>query len=305
MHFQLRDVEYFAVIAEHGQLQRAAEALNLSQAALSKSLQRLETIMNAKLLKRTPKGVELTSTGSALLAQVSKLRLSVEDVAREIADLSEGRAGYLRVGAAAGAGMDLAPRACAVLLREAPKVTVKLSVTDNKSMLAGLRDGTLDLAVTMMDGTQHDDLVQEHTHDDTWIVYASSNHRLAGRRQLMLADLAQERWAMASPNSPTNLLLTQEFRNRSLPPPRLTVETTYLPARHLLVAESELLALGLRPIVRQGAKRHAIVELRVKDFNITRRGGVIYRKDAYLSPAARRFIEILKATAKEIAAERP
>ena len=106
---------------------------------------------------------------------------------------------------------------------------------------------------------------------------------------------------MASPNSPTNLLLTQEFRNRSLPPPRLTVETTYLPARHLLVAESELLALGLRPIVRQGAKRYDIVELRVKDFTVTRRGGVVYRKDAYLSPAARRFIEILKAMAKEIA----
>jgi hypothetical protein len=42
----------------------------------------------------------------------------------------------------------------------------------------------------------------------------------------------------------------------------------------------------------------------VKDFTVTRRGGVIYRKDAYLSTAARRFIEILKATAKEIAVEK-
>ena len=86
MQTQLRDVEYFAAIAEHGQVQRAAAALGLSQPALSKSLRRLELAMNAKLLKRTPKGVELTSVGSALLARVSRLRLSLDDVTREIAD---------------------------------------------------------------------------------------------------------------------------------------------------------------------------------------------------------------------------
>ena len=59
------------------------------------------------------------------------------------------------------------------------------------------------------------------------------------------------------------------------------------------------------PSLAHPAIAATVVELRVKDFNITRRGGVIYREDAYLSRAARRFIEILKATAKEIAAERP
>ena len=43
----------------------------------------------------------------------------------------------------------------------------------------------------------------------------------------------------------------------------------------------------------------------MKDLTYIRRVGVVYRKDAYLSPAARRFIEILKATAKKLAAERP
>jgi len=65
-----RDVEYFAVLAKHGHVGRAAEALGLSQPALSLSLRRLERSIQAKLVKRTPKGVELTSVGSALLAQV-------------------------------------------------------------------------------------------------------------------------------------------------------------------------------------------------------------------------------------------
>ena len=58
---QLRDLEYFAAVAEHGNLGRAAEALDLSQPALSKSVRRLELWAGTKLVQRTPKGVELTA----------------------------------------------------------------------------------------------------------------------------------------------------------------------------------------------------------------------------------------------------
>ena len=57
---ELRDIEYFAVAAEHRHLGRAAAALGLSQPALSKSLRRLENALQAKLVKRTPKGIDLT-----------------------------------------------------------------------------------------------------------------------------------------------------------------------------------------------------------------------------------------------------
>src|SRR3970282_1539010 len=95
---ELRDIEYFAVVAEHRNLGRAAEALGLSPTALSKSLRRLEKALQAKLVTRTPKGVELTTEGDALLARVRGLRLSLHDVAREVSDLAQGRLGRLRIG---------------------------------------------------------------------------------------------------------------------------------------------------------------------------------------------------------------
>jgi DNA-binding transcriptional LysR family regulator len=98
---ELRDIEYFAVIAEHGHLGRAADALGLSQPALSKSLRRLEQALQVKLVKRTPKGVEWTAEGSVLLLRVRELRLSLQGVAREIADVSQGRVGHLRIGVSA------------------------------------------------------------------------------------------------------------------------------------------------------------------------------------------------------------
>ena len=64
----LRDIEYFIAIAKHGNLGRTAETLGLSQPALSKSLRRLESVLQTKLVKKVPKGVELTTVGTAFLA---------------------------------------------------------------------------------------------------------------------------------------------------------------------------------------------------------------------------------------------
>src|SRR5690349_9064390 len=118
---ELRDIEYFAVVAEHGNLRRAAESLGLSQPALSKSLRRLEKSMAAKLVRRIPKGVELTTVGAALCTQARRIRLTLDDVVREAADLSQGRAGHLRIGASPVDFEEL-PKAFATLLKDAPNV---------------------------------------------------------------------------------------------------------------------------------------------------------------------------------------
>ncbi len=299
----LRDVEYFAAIAEHGQVQRAAEALGLSQPALSISLRRLEQSMQTKLLKRTPQGVELTSVGKALLARFGKLRLSVEDVTREVADLSSARMGHLRIGMVAGSSLHLVPTACETLLKDAPGVTFKLTVGDTNAMLMGVRNGEFDLAISVLHASHYEDLTVEFSHDDTFSIYASASHRLAKRKALTLADLAKERWVLADANSQSAQRLRQAFSDAGLPPPTLVIETTNPSLRHHLVAGSDLLALSSTLAVRYVAPRFDIVELRVKGLALSRRAGVIYRKDAYLPPVAFRFIEILKATAKEITRE--
>ena len=152
---ELRDIEYFAIVAEHGHLGRAAEALGLSQPALSKSLRRLEKAMQAKLVARTPKGVELTAEGSVLLAHVLPLRLSLQDVARKIAHLGQGRAGHLRLGSAPGAADYLLPTAFGTLVSDAPDVTVSVTVEPEPVIVAALRNGQLDLMVTLLQTRDH------------------------------------------------------------------------------------------------------------------------------------------------------
>jgi DNA-binding transcriptional LysR family regulator len=300
---ELRDIEYFAVVAEHGHLGRAAEALDLSTAALSKSLRRLETSLQAKLVRRTPQGVELTIEGGALLARVRGLRSSLADVAREVGDLSHGRIGHLRIGAHAGVLRDLVGRACSGLLNDAPKVTLEVTIAANDVLESALQRGELDLIINSIPAPL-EDTVQDHLYDDEFVVYSSAYHPLAKHKRLTLADIAQERWAMWAPNVPSWHRLHQAFADSGLPPPKIAIITSSVSLRLDIVAASDLLGLNLKRVVRQAAPRYALAELPVAEMTLPLRTGVTYRKSAYLPPAAGRFVEILKETANRFA-EKP
>lgn len=297
----LRDIEYFAAIAQHGHLGRAAEALGLGQPALSMSLRRLEKSAQAKLVKRTPKGVELTSVGSALLAHVRRLRVARDDLAREIADLAHARAGDLRIGASPANAESLLPQACSTLLEDTSKVTLNVTVHDNDVLLPALRRGELDFAVIHTRQHSYPDIEQVLLWEDEFVVYCSLAHRLAKRRSIMLRDLVQERWA----STPAGAIswLQRAFEESDLPLPQLTLISDSVALRLRTVASSDLLGVASRRVVQAASPHLGLTILPVKDPNWIRPVAVAYRKDAYLSPAAKRFIEILKKTAKEIAKE--
>jgi DNA-binding transcriptional LysR family regulator len=303
MTLALRDIEYFVAIAERGNVGRAAESLGLSQPALSKSLRRLEVSMQTKLVKKVPKGVELTAVGSAFLAHVRRIRLSLDDVAHEVADLTQGRAGQVRVGTNQHAIDHVLPAMCGALLKDAPKLKLKVTVGSNDVLVPALRNGQLDLIISGIPMSPEGDLVQVQLSDDEFVVYASANHRLAKLKRVTIADLSRERWALL-PDVLATQWLRRTLEDNGLPPPEIALETSSEALRLHAVASSELLGFTSRISVLEAAPRLRLVVLHVKELTWRRPLGARYRKDAYLSPAARRFIELLIVTAKKIADEK-
>jgi DNA-binding transcriptional LysR family regulator len=295
-HVELRDIEYFAVIAEHGNVRRASEALDLSPGALSKALHRLEEAVQAKLFDRTAKGVELTPVGSAFLAQVRRLRLGFEDIVREAADLGQGRAGHLRVGASPADCEDL-PLACTGLLAEAHKLTFELTVSDTDVIVPMLIDGKLDLVFNVIPASPYPGLVQEHLFDDEYVVYASSRHRLARARRVPMSELAAEEWVVSTANHRPKQILVRVLEENGLPAPRFVVETRSVRMRLQIIAGSKLIGFGPRRLIEKAGARFGLEVLAVDGLASPRPVGAIFRKDAYLPPAARRLIALFKSAA--------
>jgi DNA-binding transcriptional LysR family regulator len=304
MPMELRDIEYFAVVAEHGHLGRAAAALGLSQPALSKSLQRLEAALAVKLVKRTTKGVALTAEGSVLLLRVRDLRLSLRNIAREIAEVSDGRAGLLRVGAGAAMAPEFLSSALSALLRDAPRTRLQVQIADNDTMVPALHDGELDVVVNFLRSAEG--LVCHRLYEEQFVVCASARHPLAGRSTVPLAALAGERWALAS-SEPTLLAqrwLYQKFLDAGLRPPDIAFESRSAVLRLRMVGGSNLLTFASHSLVRQSATTSELAILPVRELAWSFPVAAIHRQEAYLPPALRRFVDVMRQAARTMRADR-
>jgi DNA-binding transcriptional LysR family regulator len=303
MKIGLRDIEYFAAVAEHRHVGRAAEAVGLTQPALSRSLARLQRSLDTRLVLRTPKGVELTMVGTAFLARVQGLRLSLDDIAHEVEDLTKGRSGHLRIGANGHAAEHLLPASVGSLLHKAPKLNVKVRVGHTTALEAALRAGELDVIISGITSSAGHDLAQLHLWDDDYFVYVSTGHRLADRKRLTIADVATEGWALPE-GAPPTVWLQRRFEDSGVEPPALMLETNSLSLTLRAVMTSSLLGFLPRISARSAPDASRLAELRVKDLAWRRPLVARYRDRGYLCPAARLFLDILDTTAKQIAARR-
>lgn len=295
---ELRDLEYFARIATLGNVRRAADELDMSPAALSKCLRRLETVMQAKLVERTPKGIALTVVGRALLAQVERIRLTVRDVTREAEELSRGEAGHLRIGTSSNR-IDETHTVYAALIKEAPRVTMAITVSDNDALVPALQKGELDFIVNFLTQAPSEGCVQEAVYEDEYAVCVSAAHPLARRKVVTMEDLTRERWAI----SPVQMFswhpFYEAFVSRKLPTPKVAVATRSLRMRLLIVAATHLLGFMSTRLVRREASRFQLKVLPVKETTIWQSVGLIYREGGYLSPAALRFMGLLRSAAQK------
>jgi len=297
---ELRDIEYFTVVAKHGHLGRAAEALGLSQPALSKSLRRLEQELGAKLVKRTPKGVELSAEGLVLLGRARDLRLTVKGIADEIRDVGCGRVGHARIGAGPTSSAEMLVEALLPLVGNAPRLSYNIVVSDNDLMLPALRRGELDLIVGYAPrALPQEGLVEEHLLDEEFMVVASASHPLAGRPTVKLSDLAGERWTLSESSLLAQQRLRRTFLEAGLPVPQVAVETRSLRLRLQLIASSRMLDYTSRSVFRSARRSFRLKELPVKELAWLRPVSVIYLEGAYLSPAARQFIAAIKTAAAQ------
>jgi DNA-binding transcriptional LysR family regulator len=147
---ELRQLEYFVAVARHGHFGRAAEAVYVTQPALSQQVRRLEDELGVALLRRTSRGVELTPAGEDLLARAEAILAEVSG-ARSAMDEHAGLVrGTVRVAATADAVR--LPEALAAFHRDHPGVRIALRQASAAEALELVRRGAVDLAVLSLNG---------------------------------------------------------------------------------------------------------------------------------------------------------
>lgn len=147
---RLRHLHTFVAVAQQGTLGRAAETLNLSQPALSKTLNELEQLTGTRLFERGRLGAQLTLVGEQFLTHAVKV-LDALNTAGQALNRKEGLSNdIVRIGALPTAALGILPSVIGQFHQQQKDITLQVATMNNTMLLAGLKSGEIDIGIGRM-----------------------------------------------------------------------------------------------------------------------------------------------------------
>lgn len=192
----------FREVAHQQSFSRAAVALSLTQPAVSQQIRALEVQLGERLIERGRAGFALTAAGELLYEHADAIFERLQLAESQLQEAIAGARRLLRVGAFPSALATLVPAAVAEVNESAGPLEVSVVQGSTDELVAAVRDGRLHIALCFQDaavprleheGTHRVDLLEE-----PMIAALGPRHRLASRRRIRLAELAQDTWLAAS-----------------------------------------------------------------------------------------------------------
>ena len=198
---ELRHLRYFVAVAEELNFSRAAGRMYLSQPALSQQIRKLERELGVSLFSRTKTNVELTEAGRTLLEGTRKILMLVEQTAREAREVGGAEAHHLKVGFPEYANHTPVADALQAFRRRYPYVELEehetFTLQETLQQVEKLRKGTLDVGFMLR--PEEDEFLQtERVLNIELVAALPKDHPLAGREEIALSELADERLILFS-----------------------------------------------------------------------------------------------------------
>jgi DNA-binding transcriptional LysR family regulator len=284
-----RQLDTFAAVARHGSFTKAAEALHLTQPAVSLQVRQIVDSVGLPLFAQEGREVALTQAGEEMLNTVRLLDDVWSRFESVIDDLKGLQRGRLRVALVSTARYFL-PRMLGNFCRRFPEIDIAMEITDRDRLVARMRGNQDDLYI-MLYPPEELEVVSYPFLDNELVVIAALGHRAAGQ-SLELAALAGERFILREVGSGSRRTIDTHLQAIGL---KLDVKLTL----NSNEAICDLVASGMGPAV---LSRHALPAdpasgglciLDVAGFPLRKPWRAVHLKSKILSLPARAFLDHL------------
>ncbi|KIF76386.1 LysR family transcriptional regulator [Streptomyces sp. 150FB] len=189
---------YFAGVARHEHVTRAAQDMNVPQSTLSRAMVRLEQDLGVALFARKGRTVSLTPAGHTFLASVERALAGVERAAESVRADADPTSGKVAFGFLHTMGSETVPALIRAFRADHPRVRFQLVQNYGEAMIERLRAGDLDLCLTSP-VPEAPDLVARRVDEQRLRLVVPDDHRLAGRKRVRLAEAADESFVTLEP----------------------------------------------------------------------------------------------------------
>jgi DNA-binding transcriptional LysR family regulator len=295
-HLKMSELRVFAAVLEHRSFRKAAAVLHVTQPAVTKAIAGLEQTLGVKLFDRVANGVEPTVHGRSFAPRARTVFDELRRAAQDLALLSSGAVGSLRVGLLPLPAIPFVPVAVNRLIDQHPGVLVSLVEERETELLDRLRRHDIEVAILRLALVDpEEDLRVNRLFDERLCVVAAQNHPLASRDNLQWAELLEQRWVLPPADCFFFEHVQRSLDRMHMPMPRHAVEAAAIQLQFALVLHAGMLSFGMRSQISFAPGKEFVVRL---PFDLPVAGtavAAVSLKSHELSPLAQQFIGHVQA----------
>lgn len=287
----LRHIKIFcAICASNCNTTRAAEALHMTQPAVSLAIKELEQYYGIVLFDRIGRRLRITAAGENFLQYALRITAQFDDLEREMRNWDS--AGILRVGASITIGSQFLPNYVKAFYHRHPGTEVQAIVSSSDKLEQALMNNKLDFA--LIEGISHNPAMHtEEYMEDRLSIIACPKEGFHQGQTLTLEQFKRQRFLMREPGSGT-----REIFDRAAEHAGFYVEPVWEATSTTALVNAVINGLGIAVLphrmIQGPLERGFVVTLRVDGMDFRRSFYIIHHKDKYLTPAAKAFLELCR-----------
>ncbi|NBO20888.1 MAG: LysR family transcriptional regulator [Rhodobacteraceae bacterium] len=302
---KLAHLRLMAALSETGQIGTAADRIGIAQPAASRLLAEVERICGLPVHQRNGRGLVLTPMGTALARRAHRVLTELRDAEREMAEVAQGATGHVRLGSVTGPALDHLLPALRTARLSLPGVSVAATVGPSDLLANELATGRIDFAIGRVPPGMEDRIdISGPMGLEPVVLMVRRGHRLAQAEGLTGPELMEFDWVMPSPDTILARAVINRLRTLGLPVPNQRLATSSFLLTLALIQQTNAIA----PLARAVGERFAVgpeaaYAILPIDLGISVEPyGLMTRKGAILTPAARQLADLILASADDLGA---
>jgi DNA-binding transcriptional LysR family regulator len=287
MVMDIQSIQAFIEVSDSGSFSRAADALFLTQPAISKRIQSLEQALDVKLFDRIGKRVQLTEAGLALLPGFRRILDEIDESQRIISNLRGAPSGVLSLATSHHIGLHRLPPVLRRFADQYPAVDLQLQFMDSEQACEQVLRGDTELAIVTLPFAADPRLVLQRVWHDPMHCVVASDHPLAGVGRLTLKQLMKQPAVLPSSNTFTRRLIDKALG--------LDDETSILLETNYMETIKVMVATGLGwGVVPDSMLDESLSVIELSGVRMARELGAVFHNARTRSSAANAMMEQLR-----------
>jgi DNA-binding transcriptional LysR family regulator len=289
---QIESLKVFCDLAETESFTKAAQINSVTQSAVSQTISALERQFKSLLIERSKKNFRLTPEGGVLYEHCKKILQMHDSLKSKLQEIEDVVSGSIRVATIYSIGLHVLPPYVKAFLKSYPTVNVHVEYRRHDEVIEDVASNVVDLGLVAYP-SRDNRLETILLRKDRLVLITSPEHALAREQTVKIKELHGLKFISFERDIPTRKALDKIFKDHQIEVEHV-MEMDNVETLKRAVEIGSGVAIVPEATVKEEIGNQTLAAVNLQDGDLTRPLGAIYKKNKVLSPAIKKFIELLR-----------